>query len=160
MTIHVTDTQAFILKAAFEIATEGSEELDQHTCDAIVRAMLLIERSGMQPYFFKGFKWSCWSRAQGNHAQVEADFDEFERHLDAFHNVVALSRGHAASRIRSNRVRRIKAMGGHDMQMRLAEARYGQNWHLLLQGADQRRLGHWRDPMHHRLRPDGLDNVA
>jgi hypothetical protein len=160
MTIHVTDTQAFILKAAFEIATEGSEELDQHTCDAIVRAMLLIERSGMQPYFFKGFKWSCWSRAQGNHAQVEADFDEFERHLDAFNNVVALSRGHAASRIRANRVRSIKAIEGHDMQALIAEARFGQNWHLRWRGADNWRFGQQQDPLQQHQQPDAQVNVA
>ena len=160
MTIHVTDTQAFILKAAFEIATEGSEELDQHTCDAIVRAMLLIERSGMQPYFFKGFKWSCWSRAQGNHAQVEADFDEFERHLDAFHNFVALSRGHAASRIRANRVRSIKAIEGHDMQVLIAEARFGQNWHLRWRGADNWRFGQQQDPLQQHQQPDAQVNVA
>ncbi len=160
MAIHVTETQRLILNAAYLVASDGGEELDQRTSDAVIRAMLMIESSGMQPYFLKGFNWSCRSRAQGNYRQIDAEADQLAGHVDYFNEVIATARGRAASRIRANRVRSIKAIEGHDMQVLIAEARFGQNWHVRWRGADNWRFGQQQDPLQQHGQPDAQVNVA
>lgn len=156
MAIHVTETQKLIVKSAYLAASERGEDIDQQTCEEIVRAMLLIERSGMQPYFLKGYNWSCRSRAHGNHRQIEEESEELEARVEEFNFRIATSQGHAASRIRSNRVRSIKAIEGHDNQLLVAEARFGEYWQVALRRADFLRFGQANDVD----RPDPQVNAA
>lgn len=107
MTIHVTDTQKLIATVALSTAGIPVGHPDDPLVADFVRAMLVIEKGGMQSYILNGFNWSCRSRGQ-HRRQVLEELAELEQATEFFHQGIDTAHGEGARRIRGNRVRRIK----------------------------------------------------
>ncbi len=110
MTIHVTKTQQFIVRAALEVSGADARLVDAQLIDDIIRAVLVIQEGGMQAYMLKGFRWSCSARARREPRQVSRDTEELQECTEWFHHYIDEASGEAARRIRGNRKRSIMKM--------------------------------------------------
>jgi hypothetical protein len=106
MTIHVTETQQFIVRAALEVSNADERLLDPKLIDDMIRAMLVIEGSGMQAYMLRGSKWSHRSRYWQDPAKATQEREELGLCVEWFQEHIDQARGEAARRIRGNRARR------------------------------------------------------
>lgn len=110
MTIHVTETQKFLVRSALEVSGADERLLDPKLIDDTIRAMLVVEAAGMQAYMLRGSNWSHRSRywqdpdkAQQDRADLLLCTERFEAYIDQ-------ARGEAARRIRGNRKRRLREL--------------------------------------------------
>lgn len=110
MTIHVTETQRFILRTALDVSGADERPHDPGLIDDIIRAMLVIEEGRMQPYMLRGFNWSCSSRSRREPLAVSRDREQLERSVEWFHQRIDAAGGEPARRIRGNRARRFKQL--------------------------------------------------
>jgi hypothetical protein len=110
MTIHVTETQQFIVRTALEVSNADERLLDPKLIDDMIRAMLVIEGSGMQAYMLRGSKWSHRSRYWQDPAKATQQREELGLCVEWFQEHIDQARGEAARRIRGNRKRRIREM--------------------------------------------------
>lgn len=108
MTIHVTETQRFILRTALDVSGADERLRDPDLIDDIIRAMLVIEEGRMQPYLLRGFNWSCSSRSRREPLAVSRDREQLERSVERFHERIDVAGGEPARRIRGNRARLFK----------------------------------------------------
>jgi hypothetical protein len=106
MTIHVTETQQFIVRAALEVSNADEGLLDPKLIDDMIRAMLVIEGSGMQAYMLRGSNWSHCSRYRQDPAKATQEREELGLCVEWFQEHIDQARGEAARRIRGNRARR------------------------------------------------------
>lgn len=110
MTIHVTETQKFLVRSALEVSGADERLTDPKLIEDMIRAMLVIEQGRMQAYMLRGFNWSCISRNSREPLAVSQDKDELERSVDWFHEHIDHAREEPARRIRGNRKRRIRKL--------------------------------------------------
>lgn len=110
MTIHVTETQKFLVRSALEVSGADERLLDTNLIDDVIRAMLVVEAAGLQAYMLRGSEWSHRSRYGQDPAKAQQDRADLLLCTDHFSAYIDQARGEAASRIRSNRKRRIREM--------------------------------------------------
>lgn len=110
MTIHVTETQKFLVRSALEVSGADERLLDQNLIDDVIRAMLVVESAGMQAYMLRGSDWSHRSRYWQDPAKAEQERADLLLCRERFEAYIDQARGQAASRIRANRKRRIREM--------------------------------------------------
>lgn len=123
MTIHVTETQRFILRTALEVSGADERLRDTDSINDIIRAMLVIEEGRMQPYMLRGFNWSCRSRGRREPQVVSRDIEQLERSVEWFHQHIDAAGGEPARRIRGNRARRFKQLLQEAQEMQEAADR-------------------------------------
>jgi hypothetical protein len=105
MNFTITETQRLIAAAALASVSDANSD----PVDDFVRAMVVIQRGGMQPYFLQGFKWSCNARSRSEPERIRWDVEVLDQAVEQFHESIDNARGQASRRIRGNRARRIKA---------------------------------------------------
>lgn len=123
MTIHVTETQQFILRAALEVSGADERLRDPDLINDMIRAMLVIEEGRMQPYMLRGFNWSCSSRSRREPLAVSRDIEQLDRSVEWFHRHIDAASGEPARRIRGNRARRFKQLLQKAQEMQEAAER-------------------------------------
>jgi hypothetical protein len=106
MTIHVTETQKFIARAALEVSGADERLHDPQLIDDMIRAMLVIEGSGMQAYMLRGSEWSHRSRFWQDRETAIQQRKELGMCVESFLQYIDQARGEPARRIRGNRARR------------------------------------------------------
>jgi len=110
MTIHVTATQKFITRVALEVSGADERLLDPQLIDDMIRAMLVVEASGMQSYMLRGSEWSHRSRYWQDPIRASQQREDLFKCVEWFNQSIDQGRGEPARRIRANRTRRIKEM--------------------------------------------------
>ena len=134
MTIHVTETQKFLVRSALEVSGADEQLLDPKLIDDMIRAMLVVEGSGMQSYMLRGSEWSHRSRYWQDRVKATQQREELFMCVEWFNQSIDQAHGEAARRIRGNRKRRIKE--------RIQEAQHVQHYAgQQLRELEQRRRG-------------------
>lgn len=147
MNFTVTETQKLIAAAALASVSDANND----PVTDFVRAMVVIQRGGMEAYFLEGFQWSCKSRSRSEPERIHWDGEALDQAVERFHESIDNARGEAARRIRGNRARLRKAKEAEARQ-RLFIAQHQ------LEQLQARRPR--RDALHFAFRLEGDDQQA